>query len=75
LLLQLATQLAAASNFAFLVSTNQTQVLHQSMIFIPSLAKKKKKKKVQVFFYRFLCVKGRSIAFLSISAQKKGQMF
>jgi hypothetical protein len=74
LLLQLATQLAAASNFAFLVSTNQTQVLHQSMIFIPSLAKKKKKK-VQVFFYRFLCVKGRSIAFLSISAQKKGQMF
>jgi hypothetical protein len=51
LLLQLATQLAAASNFAFLLSTNQTQVLHQSMIFIPSL---QKKQKVQVFFYRFL---------------------
>jgi hypothetical protein len=54
LLLQLATQLAAAA-FAFLVSTNQTQVLHQSMICIPSLQNKKKKEKVPVFFYRFLC--------------------
>jgi hypothetical protein len=53
LLLQLTTQLAAASNFAFF-SKHQPNPSAASIHELHSFTAKKKKK-VQVFFYQFLC--------------------